>query len=152
MCIALARGPPLHTLAAATGGGAREGVPPQLLLPEARAASASDCCPAALPADGGVGGGPSPAIGLPDALMAETGAHPAASPPSGAMPLALPPGGQVTGPAMLPSAQQQQQPPSAQLQAEVTRLRQRLCDAEAERTGLAHWLDLALQSQRDELP
>ena len=65
------------------------------------------------------------------------------------MPLALPPGGQVTGPAIPPSAQQQQ---SQWLQAEVARLRQRLCDAEAERTGLAHWLDLALQSRRDELP
>ena len=63
------------------------------------------------------------------------------------MSLALPPGGQITGPYQ-PLLQWQQQ----QLQAEVAHLRQSLCDAEAERAGLAHWLDLALQSQRDELP
>ena len=80
-------------------------------------------------------------------MLAEAGAHPAASPLGGAMPLTLPPGGQVSGPAVPPSAQQQQQ-----LQAEVACLRQRLCNAEVVRAGLAHWLDLALQSQRDVTP
>ena len=139
----LARGPPLHTLTTAVGGSARERAPQQLPLPEAWAVSGADCSPAASPADGGTVGGPSRAVGPRYALMAEAGAPPAASPLSGSMPLALPPGGQVTGP---------YQPPSAQLQAEVAHLRQRLCDAEAERNGLAHWLDLALQPQRDVMP
>ena len=157
----LARGSPLHILAAAVGGGTREGTQ-QFIggsategalqpfpLPEIRTVSGADCCPAALPADdGGVVGGPSPTVGPRDALMAEAGAHPVASPLSGSVPLVLPPGGQVTGPDQPLQQRQQQQ----QLQAEVAHLRQRLCDAEAERAGLAHWLDLALQSQRDELP
>ena len=106
--IVLARGSPLHILAAAVGGGTREGTQ-QFIggsategalqpfpLPEIRTVSGADCCPAALPADdGGVVGGPSPTVGPRDALMAEAGAHPVASPLSGSVPLVLPPGGRL---------------------------------------------------------